>query len=123
LRRRFLETIRLLEEKYIAQAAQMGDYILGRLSPWLEKYPIVGDVRGKGLMIGIELVKDKATKEPYPEARHAVVRRAFEQGLLILGCGESTLRLMPPLIVERDQADFALDVLERCIVEAAKNRT
>jgi 4-aminobutyrate aminotransferase len=115
-----LETIRLLEEKYIANAARQGDYILGRLADWKAKHPIVGDVRGKGLMIGIELVKSQETREPHPEARRKVLQRAFEQGLLILGCGESTVRLMPPLIVEREHADFALDVLDRCISEVEK---
>jgi 4-aminobutyrate aminotransferase len=110
-----LETIRLLEENYIANAARMGEYILGRLADWPRKYPIVGQVRGRGLMIGIELVKNRETREPNVEARHKVIQRAFEQGLLILGCGESTVRLMPPLIVEREQADFALGVLEDLI--------
>jgi 4-aminobutyrate aminotransferase len=117
-----LETIRLLEEKYITNAAQMGEYILGRLADWPRKHRIVGQVRGLGLMIGIELVKDQETREPNPEARRRVIQRAFEQGLLILGCGESTVRLMPPLVIEREQADFALDVLDRCIAEAATNR-
>jgi len=117
-----LETIRLLEEKYTANAARMGEYILRRLADWPQRHPIVGDVRGLGLMIGIELVKNQATREPNPDARRKVVRRAFEQGLLLLGCGESTVRLMPPLIVEKDQADYALDVLERCIEEAEKDR-
>lgn len=115
-----LETIRLLEEKYVANAARMGEYLLGRLANWPEKHAIVGDVRGKGLMIGIEFVKNQETREPDPEARLKVIRRAFENGLLVLGCGESTLRLMPPLVVERDQADFALEVLDRCISEAEK---
>lgn len=115
-----LETIRLLEEKYISNAAQMGDYLLARMAAWREKHPIVGDVRGKGLMIGIELVKSQETREPNPEARRKVIMRSFEQGLLILGCGEGTIRLMPPLIVERNHADFALDVLDRCISEAEK---
>jgi 4-aminobutyrate aminotransferase len=115
-----LETIRLLEESYIANAARMGEYVLGRLGEWPSKHPIVGDVRGRGLMIGIELVKDQETREPNPEARHKIIQRAFREGLLILGCGESTIRLMPPLVVEREQADFALDVLERCIVEAER---
>lgn len=115
-----LETIRLLEEKYISNAARMGEYVFGKLAGWPKKHRIVGDVRGKGLMIGIELVKSQETREPNCEARRKVVDRAFEQGLLILGCGESTVRLMPPLIVEQDQADFALDVLEGCISDAEK---
>ena len=115
-----METIRLLELKYIANAARMGEYILERVAPWREKYPIVGDVRGLGLMIGIELVRSKETREPNPGARKKIIQRAFEQGVLVLGCGENTLRFMPPLVVERDQADFALEVLERCIAEAEK---
>jgi 4-aminobutyrate aminotransferase len=114
-----LETIRLLEEKYIANAAQVGEYILGRIADWPHKYSIVGHVRGKGLMIGIELVKNQETREPHPEARKKVVQGAFREGLLILGCGESTVRLMPPLLIDRAQADFALDVLERCIVASS----
>jgi 4-aminobutyrate aminotransferase len=115
-----METIRLLELKYIANAARMGEYILERVRPWREKYPIVGDVRGLGLMIGIELVKSQETREPNPEARKKIIHRAFEQGILVLGCGENTMRFMPPLVVERDQTDFALNVLEECVAEAGK---
>ncbi len=115
-----LETIRLLEEKYIANAARMGEYALDRLREWPRKHPLVGDVRGLGLMIGIELVKDQATRQTNPEARKQIIQRAFEGGVLLLGCGESTVRLMPPLPVERDQMDLALDVLERCISEVEK---
>jgi 4-aminobutyrate aminotransferase len=112
-----LETIRLLEDKYISNAAAMGEYIMSRIVDWPKRYGIVGDVRGLGLMIGIELVKDKQTREPHSEAKGRVIRRAFEQGLLVLGCGESTIRLMPPLVVEQEHIDYALDVLERCICE------
>jgi 4-aminobutyrate aminotransferase len=115
-----LETIRLLEERYISNAATMGEYIMERISHWPEKHSIVGEVRGKGLMIGIELVKNRETREPYPEARAKVVSRAFEQGLLVLGCGASAVRLMPPLIIERPHVDFALEVLDRAISEAEK---
>jgi 4-aminobutyrate aminotransferase len=115
-----LETIRLLEEKYIANAARLGEYIMGRIADWPNKHRLVGQVRGRGLMIGIELVKDQETREPNPEARNKVIERAFEQGVLILGCGESTVRLMPPLLIDREQADFAVDVLDRCIAEAER---
>jgi 4-aminobutyrate aminotransferase len=115
-----LETIRLLEEKYIANAARMGEYIFAKLADWKERHSIVGDIRGKGLMIGIEMVKNQESKEPNPEARNKVVQAAFKKGLLILGCGENSFRLMPPLIIEREQADFALDVLDRCITEVEK---
>lgn len=114
------ETIRLLEEKYIRNAADMGLYILQRISGWPSKYPIVGTVRGRGLMIAIELVKSQETREPHPEARAKVVQRTFEKGLLLLGCGESSVRLMPPLLIEKEHADVALDILERSIVEASR---
>jgi 4-aminobutyrate aminotransferase len=68
-------------------------------------------------MIGIELVKNQETREPHPEARNRVIERAFELGLLILGCGDSTVRLMPPLVIDCEQADFAVDTLDRCIAE------
>jgi 4-aminobutyrate aminotransferase len=115
-----LETIRLLEEKYIANAARLGEYIMGRIADWPHKHRLVGQVRGRGLMIGIELVKNQETREPDPEARNKVIERAFEQGLLILGCGESTVRLMPPLVIDREQADFAVDLLDRCLTEAER---
>ena len=81
----------------MANAARMGEYALGRLADWPDRHPLVGNVRGKGLMIGIELVKNQETRVPNPEARNKVIERAFEQGVLVLGCGESTIRLMPPL--------------------------
>jgi len=112
-----LETIRLLEEKYIANAARVGEYLMGRFVDWPHKHRVVGQVRGRGLMIGIELVKSQDQREPYQEARNRVIHRAFERGLLVLGCGESTLRLMPPLVIDREQADFAVDTLDRCISE------
>ena len=112
-----IETIRLLEEKYVANAACVGEYILNRLADWPQKHRFVGTVRGRGLMIGIELVKDQETCEPNPEARQKVIEKAFEKGLLILGCGESTVRLMPPLIIEREHADTALQILDGCLSE------
>jgi len=115
-----VETIRLLEEKYVANAASMGEYILGRLADWPHKHPWVGQVRGRGLMIGIELVKSQETCEPNPEARQEVIEKAFQRGLLVLGCGASTVRLMPPLIIEREHADTALEILDACLSEVEK---
>ena len=76
-----LATLRLLESQYIENARRMGEYIFGRLAGWRDEFRIVGDVRGKGLMIGIEIVKDRKTKEPAPELRDAIVNRAFTKGL------------------------------------------
>jgi 4-aminobutyrate aminotransferase len=115
-----LETIRLLEEKYVANAARMGEYILGWLADWPHKHPLVGHVRGRGLMVGIELVKNQETREPDPEARQKVIEKAFQMGLLVLGCGASTVRLMPPLIIEREHADTALAILDACLSEVEK---
>jgi 4-aminobutyrate aminotransferase len=112
-----METIRLLEEKYIANSAAVGEHILRKISDWPKKHKLVGDVRGRGLMIGIELVKSQQTREPHTAARNRIIERAFELGLLVLGCGESTVRLMPPLVIDREQADCAIDILDRCIAE------
>jgi len=115
-----LVTIRLLEEGLVENAARTGEYMRERMRSWPKRFPIVGDVRGLGLMIGIELVRDQQTKERAPELRDLVVNLAFHRGLLILGAGDNTLRLCPPLIVTRDQCDFALDTLEACLSEAAQ---
>jgi 4-aminobutyrate aminotransferase len=77
----------------------------------------VGDVRGRGLMIGIELVRDKATREPVTALRNRVETLAFEKGLMILGCGETSLRLCPPLIVSKEEASVALDILEESLAQ------
>ncbi|MBF8304822.1 MAG: Ornithine aminotransferase [Acidobacteria bacterium] len=110
-----LATIDLLEEKYMANAARMGSYLIERLREWPARHPLVGDVRGRGLMVGIELVKDRVTKAHATEERDRLVRLAFESGLLVLGCGASTLRLMPPLVVNRRQIDAAVEILDRCL--------
>ena len=80
-----------------------------------QRFPIVGDVRGLGLMIGIELVRDQATKERAPDLRDKVVQMCFERGLLLLGAGPNTIRLCPPLVITTDQADFAAQTIEECL--------
>jgi 4-aminobutyrate aminotransferase len=110
-----LTTIALLEEELVENAARMGAYLMDRLRTWPARFPNVGDVRGLGLMIGIELVRDKATREPDHNLRERVLDLAFQRGLLVLGAGDSTIRLCPPLVITRDQCDFALDTLEECL--------
>jgi 4-aminobutyrate aminotransferase len=110
-----LATIELLERELIANAARIGALILDRLRNWPNRFPHVGDVRGLGLMIGVEFVRDQSTKERAPDLRDRVVSLAFERGLLILGAGRNVVRLCPPLIITRDQADFAVDTLEECL--------
>ena len=92
-----------------------------RMADWPSKHKLVGDVRGRGLMIGVEIVKDKQTKEYGSAERDRIVELAFEKGILFLGCGPSTVRLCPPLIVTKEEADVAVDVLEECIAAVEKN--
>jgi 4-aminobutyrate aminotransferase len=110
-----LVTIELLQKELVDNAAVMGDYLMSRMRPWPARFPIVGDVRGLGLMLGIEIVRDRATMEKAPEWRDRVVSLAFERGLLLLGAGDNSVRLCPPLVITRDQCDFALDTLEACL--------
>src|SRR6201987_5588790 len=120
-----MATMDVLEREGIANAAKVGDKIMSRLSGWLKTHPIVGDVRGRGLVIGVEVVKDQMTREAVPQLRDHIVDLAFERGLLILGCGETSIRLAPPLIVQQGEADVALDILEECfeIAQAKRNVT
>ena len=116
-----LTTLGLLERQYMANAARMGDYIMNRTAGWREKHKIVGEVRGKGLMIGIEFVRDQKTKEKATDLRNKLVQMAFHKGLLVLGSGDTTLRLCPPLVIDEAQADFALDTLEACILQIERS--
>ncbi len=113
-------TIDVLEGGAIANAARVGEFILDRLRGWKKSHPMIGDVRGRGLMIGIEIVKDKAKREPAAAVRDRAVTLAFERGLLVLGCGENSIRLCPPLIVSEQEADVALDILEDALSAAEK---
>jgi 4-aminobutyrate aminotransferase len=112
-----LATMDVLEREGIDNAARVGEFMLERLRGWKNSHPLVGDVRGRGLMIGIELVKDKTTREPAAELRNRVETVAFEKGLMILGCGETSLRLCPPLIVSKEEASVALDILEESLAQ------
>jgi 4-aminobutyrate aminotransferase len=118
-----LATINILEREGIANAARVGEKMLERLQGWKKTHPLVGDVRGRGLMIGVELVKDKTTREPVTALRNRVETLAFERGLMILGCGETSIRLCPPLIVNEHEATVALDILEDALTQAEKEHT
>jgi 4-aminobutyrate aminotransferase len=108
-------TIELLQQELVEHAAEMGAHMMERMRRWPARFSVVGDVRGLGLMLGVEFVRDQATKEKAPELRDRVVAMAFERGVLVLGAGDNTLRLCPPLVISREQCDFALDTLEACI--------
>jgi 4-aminobutyrate aminotransferase len=114
-----LATIELLERELTDNAARIGAHIMNRIRDWPARFPNVGQVRGLGLMIGIEFVRDQGTKERAPDLRDAVEKLAFERGLLVLGCGANSLRLCPPLVITKDQADFAVETLEGCVRDAA----
>jgi 4-aminobutyrate aminotransferase len=115
-----LATMDILERGAIANAASVGEFMLERVRGWKQSHPTVGDVRGRGLMIGIEIVKDKATREPAVDLRNRIESLAFERGLVMLGCGETSLRLSPPLIVSEEEATVALDILEEVLTQAEK---
>ena len=113
-----LATIELLENGLVDNAARMGARLMERMREWPRRFPNVGDVRGLGLMIGVEFVKDQESKAKAPELRDRIVEMAFERGLLVLGCGENNIRLSPPLTVSAGQCDFALDAMEECLRSA-----
>lgn len=116
-----MATFRLLETQYIENARRIGEHILGRLADWRERHKIVGDIRGRGLMIGIEIVRDQKTKEKAKDLRDKIVDLAFSKGLLILGAGENSFRLCPPLVVDQEQADFAVNLLDQILTDVEKS--
>ncbi|MGC9197881.1 MAG: acetyl ornithine aminotransferase family protein [Acidobacteriaceae bacterium] len=113
-----LATIEIIEREAMANAASVGAAALQRLGTWVNRYPIVGEVRGRGLMIGVEIVTDKETRTASAELRDKIVDLAFERGLLLLGCGPNTLRLCPPLVISPQEMEVALDLLEESIAQA-----
>ena len=115
-----LATMNIIEREAMANAATVGAAALTRLHTWVGKHNIVGDVRGRGLMIGVEIVEDQRSRKPANALRERIVDLAFERGLLLLGCGENTIRLCPPLIVTQQETDIALDILEECIALATR---
>jgi len=112
-----LATIALLEDGLVKNAAQVGGYLKKRLEQLTATFPAISDVRGLGLMIGVELAKQDGAKTPDAELREKVVQRAFEKGLLLLGCGQSTVRFSPPLIVTQREADTAVEIFASTLKE------
>src|SRR5579862_9499837 len=113
-----LATLELVENDYAANAASVGEYFIGRLRELQQRFPAIGEVRGKGLMIGMELVKDRTTRAPAKALCEAVLTRAFHNGLLLLSCGQSTVRFIPPLMINRAHVDEAMTLLESALEEA-----
>jgi len=113
-----LATLELVEREYAANAATVGEYFIGRLRELQQRFPCIGDVRGKGLMIGMELVTDRDSRTPARALCEAVLTRAFHNGLLLLSCGLSTVRFIPPLMINRGHVDEAIQLLTTALTEA-----
>jgi len=116
-----LATLNLIQGGLMANAEKMGNYIFSKIGDWPKRFRIVGDVRGKGLMIGVEIVRDQRTKEKAVDLRDRVVENAFRRGLLTLGSGENSIRMSPPLLIDEEQADCAIGIMEESIREAEKS--
>jgi 4-aminobutyrate aminotransferase len=112
-----LATLDLVEGGLMANAAAMGDRLLAGLRQLEAKHACIGEVRGVGLMIGVEFVKDRRTREPAPDLLKTLVLGAFQRGLLLLGAGKSTLRLAPPLVVDEHDVDTALAIIDGLLGE------
>ncbi len=115
-----LATIELLEQEYLQNAADAGRYMLDALHEIQTRHPSIGDVRGIGLMIGVEFVLDRKTKEPAKDLTERIVQLAFERGLLLLSCGKSVIRIAPPLCITRAEMDEGLRIFEEAITVAEK---
>jgi len=105
------------EEKLLENAEKQGSYIMKRLNEAMDDHPMMGDIRGAGLMVGVELVKDRDTKEPAREETVDVMMRCFRKGVAIVNCGVSTIRMMPPLVITRDLVDASLEIFLECLGE------
>jgi len=113
-----LATLDLVEREYAANAASVGDYFIHALRQLQQRFECVGDVRGKGLMIGMELISDRTSRKPAKELCERVLTRAYHNGLLLLSCGQSTVRFIPPLMITRAHVDEAMGMVEVALAEA-----
>ena len=113
-------TIDLLEGGLVDNAAKQGKFVMAELKRMQKRHPSMGDVRGIGLMVGVEFVRDRHKKTPAPKVADRVMERAFEKGLMILTCGPNGIRLVPPLIVSRHECQVALEILDEAITKAER---
>jgi len=114
-----MATIELLEKNLMKNAARQGERLLKGLGALQKNFECMGDVRGKGLMAAVELVKERETKEPATEWRRRIIKKAFEKGLLLLGCGENSVRFSPSLTVTSGEVDTCLSIFEESVKEVA----
>ncbi len=112
------KTLELVRDRYLANAGETGAWFMDRLKDLMKSYECIGEVRGLGFMIGMELVRNRKSREPAPDLCTNLIRRAFQNGLLLLSCGTSTVRFMPPLVLERAQVDEAMEILKGSLDEA-----
>jgi 4-aminobutyrate aminotransferase len=116
-----LATIKLLKDSIVANAADVGSHMMSGLKALADTHPLIGDVRGRGLMIGVELVRDRQTKERAGEERDLVVTAAFNRGLLVLGAGKNAVRFSPPLVLTREEADTAVRIFGEALSEVERS--
>jgi 4-aminobutyrate aminotransferase len=110
-----MKTIELLQRELVDNSAEVGDYLKRGLEKLAAKYNCIGDVRGMGLMIGVEFIKDRASRTPDVELRDRVEMASFQRGLILLGCGANSIRWSPPLILTRENVDVALEIFDDAI--------
>jgi 4-aminobutyrate aminotransferase len=108
-----------VERECLANVNRVAPLLMDGVHALQRDFAVIGDVRGLGLMIGVELVRDRATREPHPDLAHALVQRAFRKGLLLLAAGRSAIRLAPPLVIDADDVATALRILRECLTELA----
>ena len=112
-----LATLELVENEYLANVNRVGPYLLDAMRGLMQKYAVIGEVRGKGLWIGVEFVEDRQGRKPAHAFTERLLHTAFHNGLLLLSCGSSTIRLMPPLMVGLETAREAVAILDASIAE------
>ena len=115
-----LATIEVLQDGLVRHTAEVGDHLIGRLRELMDKHPIIGDVRGKGLMVGVELVRDRQTKERATTERNQVVQEMFRRGVLLLGAGRNAVRFAPPLVITKEQIDTVVGIFDQALEAIAK---
>ncbi len=116
-----METIGLLQEELLANASHTGDYLQTCLRELQNRHATIGDVRGLGLMVGMELVHDRQTKEPAADLCSKLIDQCFHRGLLLLSCGKSTIRFCPPLVIDEDDVDTAVEIIDQVLSELEPN--
>ena len=113
-----IATLNTIEkESLLEQADETGEYIMDAIAEIAARHPSIGDIRGRGLMVGIEFVKDKETKERATEMRNALIQRTFEEGLLMIPCGTNSVRMTPPLNIPRNLVNEGLQIFENILTE------